>query len=292
MEIKKFTQFGTFSVAIILPLLLLFLGLMIKSGLANTPDFYINLILVIVFLICLLVFYKLTIIVDNKFVTFKLGIGLVGKSYKIADLKTCKPVATSVLNGIGIRMLSNGWLYNVTGLKAIELRFANKNSIVQIGTNKPDEISQLIQSLIGGEIPSDYNVKSTQKWTNPLWFLSILLIPALIIIPNYRETKVQIDNTGFKIKGVYGLTIPYSDLEQIDTISNLPRISLRTNGYAFGKTLIGNFKFTDDSHVKLFVKKGFEPYLMIKSKGRVPVYINFESKQKTIDLYNELKNKK
>jgi len=275
-----------------LPLLLLFSGLLIKSGLANTPDFYIHLSLVIVFLICLLVFYKLTITVDDKSVTFKLGIGLVGKSYKIADLKSCKPVATSVLNGIGIRMLPNGWLYNVTGLKAIELRFANKKSIVQIGTNKPDEISQLIQSLIGGEIPSDYSVKSTKKWINPLWFLSILLIPALIVIPNYQETKVQFDINGFKIKGVYGLTIPYSDLEQIDTISNLPRISLRTNGYAFGKTLIGNFKFTDDSHVKLFVKKGFEPYLMIKSKGRVPVYINFESKQKTIDLYNELKNKK
>lgn len=292
METKKFSQFGTFSVAIILPLLLLFSGLLIKSGLSNTPDFHIHLILVIVFLICLLVFYKLTIIVDNEFVKFKLGIGLVSKSYKISDLKSCKPIATSVLNGIGIRMLTNGWLYNVTGLKAIELRFVNKNSIVQIGTNKPDEISQLIQSLIGGEIPSDYSVKSTKKWINPLWFLSILLIPALIVIPNYQETKVQFDNNGFKIKGVYGLTIPYSDLEQIDTISNLPRISLRTNGYAFGKTLIGNFKFTDDSHVKLFVKKGFEPYLMIKSKGRVPVYINFESKQKTIDLYDELKNKK
>ncbi len=292
METKKYTQFGTFSVAIMLPLLLLFTGLLIKSGLANTPDFYIHLILVIVFLICLLFFYKLTIIVDDKSVTFKLGIGLVGKSYKITDLKSCRPIATTVLNGIGIRMLPNGWLYNVTGLKAIELRFANKKSIVQIGTNKPDEISQLIQSLIGGEIPSDYNATSSKKWFNPLWFLSILLIPALIIIPNYQETKVQFVNNGFKIKGVYGMTIPYSDLEQIDTISSLPRISLRTNGYAFGKTLIGNFKFTDDSHVKLFVKKGFEPYLMIKSKGRVPVYINFESKQKTIDLYNNLKNKK
>jgi len=149
METKKYTQFGTFSVTIMLPLFLLFSGLLIKSGLSNSPDFYILLILVIVFLICLLVFYKLTIIIDDKFVTFKLGIGLVSKSYKIADLKSCKPIATSVWNGIGIRMLPNGWLYNVSGLKAIELQFANKKSIVQIGTNKPDEISQLIQSLIG-----------------------------------------------------------------------------------------------------------------------------------------------
>ena len=149
METKKFTQFGTVSVTIMLPLFLFFSGLLIKNGLANSPDFYIHLVLAILFLICLLVFYKLTIIVDDKFVTFKLGIGLVRKSYKISDLKSCRPVTNSALNGIGIRMLPNGWLYNVTGIEAIELQFHNKNSIVRIGTNKPDEISQLIRSLMG-----------------------------------------------------------------------------------------------------------------------------------------------
>jgi hypothetical protein len=88
------------------------------------------------------------------------------------------------------------------------------------------------------------------------------------------------------------LTISYPEIEQVDTISNIPRISLRTNGYAFGKTLIGNFKFTNDSQAKLFIKRGFAPYIMIKSKGHLPVYINFKDKQKTIDLYNNLINKK
>ena len=88
------------------------------------------------------------------------------------------------------------------------------------------------------------------------------------------------------------MTIPFSEIGQVDTVSNIPRISLRTNGYAFGKTLIGNFKFTDGTHSKLFIKKGFSPYVLIKSQGRVPIYINFEKKQKTINLYNELKNNK
>lgn len=292
MEIKKYVQFGTFSIAILLPLLLLFTGLLIKSGLANSPDFYIHISLVLTFLICLLIFYKLTIFIDSELVSFKLGIGLVSKSYKIADIKSCKPVTNSAFNGIGIRMLPNGWLFNVTGLKAIELNFKNKKSVVRIGTNKPDEISQLIQSIIGGAIPNVNSTMSAKKWINPLWLLSILLISSLIIIPNYLETKVQFDNTGFKIKGVYGLTIPYTDIKKIDTVSAIPRISLRTNGYAFGKTLIGNFKLRDESHVKLFIKQGYAPYLLIKSKGRMPIYINFKDKRKTIDLYNNLKNKK
>jgi hypothetical protein len=103
---------------------------------------------------------------------------------------------------------------------------------------------------------------------------------------------VGFSDNSLKIKGVYGLKISYADFEQIDTVSIIPKISLKTNGYAFGKTLIGNFKFKDNSHAKLFVKKGFGPYILIKAKDRVPIYINFENRYKTIDLFNELKAKK
>jgi len=293
METKKYTQFGTISVIILLPLFLLFTGMLIKSGLTNSPDFFIHIFLVLTFLICVLTFYQLTINVNETHVSFKLGIGLLGKKYKISDIKSCRPVTNSVISGIGIRMLSNGWLYNVTGLKAIELQFKNRKSVVRIGTNKSEEISELIQSLIGGgEFAKDTSEKHAKRWINPLWVVSILLIIAIVFIPNYLETRVSIESNGLKIKGIYGLTIPYSEIEQIDTISNIPNISLRTNGYAFGKTLIGNFKLTDESHVKLFVKKGFVPYIMIKSKEQSTVYINFSDRQKTISLYNVLIMKK
>lgn len=293
METRKYKQFGTISVIILLPLLLLFTGMLIKSGLTNSPDFFIHIFLVVTFLLCVLTFYQLTITVNETHVAFKLGIGLWNKKYKISDVKSCKPVTNSVISGIGIRMLPNGWLYNVSGLKAVELQFKNKKSIIRIGTNKPEEISELVQSLIGGNaITSEANEKQTKKWINPLWILSILLIVGFVFIPNMIDTKIYVEPNELKIKGVYGLTISYSDIEQIDTISIMPKISLRTNGYAFGKTLIGNFKLSDDSHVKLFIKKGITPFILIKSKGQLPVYINLKEKKKTIDLYNELKNKK
>ena len=137
METKKFTQFGTLSVVIMLPLLLIFTGLLIRSGI-NSQDSFIHIFLVLTFFICLLTFYKMTIIINTRDVSFILGIGLVSKSYKISDLRSCKPVTNSVLSGIGIRMLPNGWLYNVTGLKAIELQFRNKKSVVRIGTDRPE----------------------------------------------------------------------------------------------------------------------------------------------------------
>lgn len=290
MGTKTYTQFGTFSVAVMLPLLLLFAVLMVTSLLANTPDFYVHVFLVLIFAACLLVFYKSTIKVDNTHVSFKLGIGLVGGSYKLSDIKSCRPVSNSALAGIGIRIIPNGMLYNVSGSKAIELQFHNKTSIVRIGTDKPEEISRHIQSLIAGEeITEEIPQTKTSKWVILFWTLLVLLILAFVMLPNYRDTAVQLEDKVLRIKGMYGLTIPYPEIDQIDTISSMPSISLRTNGYAFGKTLIGNFKLSDGSYTKLFVKKGFAPYIRITSRDRVPIYINFEEHQKTTDLYKELK---
>lgn len=293
MKTKTYSQFGTFSVAILLPLFLWFTGVAIKSYLTKSPDLVVHLVLAVGFLFCLLILYRLTINIDSEYVSFKMGIGLIRKSYRITDLRSCRAVTNFPFTGIGIRMLPNGWLFNVSGLKAIELTFHNKQSIVRIGTDKPEEISLLIGSMVGGtELPQQPELPKQKKWINPFWIGSILLIIALIVIPAYRDTGVALNSDGFKIRGVYGMTIPFSEIEDIDTVAALPAISLRTNGYAAGKTLIGNFKLSDESHVKLFVKRGSVPYILIKAKGKVPVYINFKNKQRTIDLYNELKIKK
>lgn len=66
-------------------------------------------------------------------------------------------------------MISNGWFYNVSELKAVELQFNNRESIIRIGTNKPDEVSQLIQSLIAaGEVLNNETGNSTKKWMRRL----------------------------------------------------------------------------------------------------------------------------
>ena len=111
---------------------------------------------------------------------------------------------------------------------------------------------------------------------------------AFLILTGCRPTEVLLNDTGLRIKGMYGVTIPYVNIEQIDTLTALPKISMKTNGYALGKTLIGNFKFKDHSRAKLFVKKGFKPYVVIKSKETVPVYLNFEDRTRTAELYNRL----
>jgi len=291
METKKFTQFGTLSVVIILPLFILFFIRLIHTGLGNNDNFGFHLFMALITLLLLLIFYKVTIVVSSTRVSFKLGVGFISKSYKIENLKRCVPIVNKGYHGIGIHAISNGWLYNVSGLKAIELQFKNSRSIVRIGTNKPEEISQLIQSKISGEAPNYTGEIKVKKWIIPLYLGIFILIFILAVFPIFRETKVQFNNHDFRIRGSYGETIPYANIELIDTVSILPKIIMRTNGYALSGNLIGNFRLHNNTNVKLFVKKGGGPYILIKSKSNKPIYLNFKSKQKTVDLYNKMKNK-
>lgn len=249
-------------------------------------------VVVLTFFFCLLIFYKLTISIDNTHLSFKLGIGLVSGKFLISDIKSCKPVKNNIFTGIGIRMLSNGWLYNVSGFQAIELTFKNRKSIVRIGTDRPEEIANEINKLIEAdksESTSDYSGKSNIAMILIILFLA-MIIPGAIVLSGKREMKTTFTNTEFVINGMYGLGIRLAEIRQVDTISALPAIRRRTNGYAAGNTLKGSFTLTDRSKVKLFITRGVPPYIFIRTND-LTLYINFENRSSTLKLFNELKDR-
>jgi hypothetical protein len=294
MEAKKYTQFGTFMVVSTLSILIFVTIIFFKSGLLSGNDAIIPFSVVLIIMVCLFLFYNLSIYIDHTSLSFKMGIGLFGKSYELSEIKSCTLVRNSAFLGFGIKMLRNGWLYNVSGLRAIELEFYNKSSVVRIGTDRPEEISEIVNGLIEKRIPEGMGINPKKNTLNLRLIVGslVVLFVVMLLFSGTQETKVKVENAGFTIKGIYGLTIPYKDIIQIDTVSSFPRISMRTNGFAFGKSLSGNFRFVDKSSAKLFVKAGNPPYILIKSKDRVPIYLNFKEKQKTRDLYKELKGKK
>ncbi len=289
METKKFTQFGTNTVIGMLTMVIFSLIMLFVIGIDNSPMRGIFVVLAVSLLIGMLFFYKLTIYINETYISFKLGIGLFSKKYLIADLKSCKPVKNDALFGIGIHLIPNAMLYNVSGLQAIELTFKNQKTKVRIGTNEPEEIASIISKMIENEKPestSTYSIKS--KFSPTLTIILIVLILLLgPILYGKREMRVNLTKSEFNLVGVYGLTIKYSDIKQLDTISSLPRIYLKTNGYAFGKTLKGNFTLNDGTKAKLFITKKRPPYILIKTESDI-LYINFRNPDKTVNLFNAL----
>lgn len=133
----KRTQYGWIIIAIIFA----FAGIVIYQK----QDLKTILIISIISLVLLLLFYKLTINVTDRYIQFSFGIGLIKGKYDLESIVVCKPLSY-IPFGWGIRLRPGVILFNVSGNKAIELEIKNKNRKVWIGTNYPKEISDFINS--------------------------------------------------------------------------------------------------------------------------------------------------
>ena len=100
---------------------------------------------VVVLLVALLcVFSTLTAIVDETCVTASFGPGLLKFSYPLQDIVSAKAVFNSWRYGYGVRLLKTGWLYNVSGLKAVEITLKSGRAH-RIGTNEPEKLARAIR---------------------------------------------------------------------------------------------------------------------------------------------------
>ena len=287
---SRFSQFGTVSLAVIVPILILCVYLAFRVPAHAAGEAVPQIAVAIVLAFTLLSFYRITILVDDSSVSFKLGIGLIKKSYRLSDIKSCYPVRNFPLTGFGIRKIPNGWLYNVSGLDAVELSFHNRNSVVRIGTNKPYEVAEVINGLLAKEQHGDktFEKTSSNKYLYYALFPLIMVIMALILYSGSREIKTQLSDKELAIKGMYGMKVKYADIVSLDTLRSLPGIRLRTNGFASGKSLKGNFLLNDGRKVKLFIKRDNPPYILISSKEAI-LYLNLEDPKSTSEFYSHLK---
>ena len=109
---------------------------------------WIAFIVALVLLTLLLLFASLTVSGYETHLEIRFGIGLIRKRFDFKDIQSCKKVRNSPLYGFGIRIIPGGWLYNVSGLDAIELQMKNGKKY-RIGTDVPDELMRFLQQKIG-----------------------------------------------------------------------------------------------------------------------------------------------
>jgi hypothetical protein len=295
METKKFIQFGTFSVAIALPLLILFIFLSFTIGLEENWLLVLFGLMSLFMLFLLLMFYRMVIVVDQTSVSFILGIGLLYKKYPIDQLKDCRPVVNSLVYGIGIRPILNGLLYNVTGTKAIELTFNESEKVIRLGTDKPDEIAEMVMGILKkAHQPIDYSLtKRRNSQVRNQYILVGAVFAAIFLLTLFgnQDPKITVKNEYFVIGGMYGGSINYTDITQLDTVSRMPAIQMRTNGYAFGKICKGNFRLKEEGYAKIFVNFNSSPFIRMRLKSEKLFYINFKDRLKTITLFMSIRDK-
>lgn len=137
----KRTQYG-WVFFIVLPLVMGTVWLSNAPGAVLWP---VGAIMAAVLLLC----YKLTVTVDDEYVRFTMGIGVIRGKYRLDEIVNCRPISYFAL-GWGIRFMPGRILYNVSGNKAVELTLSGRSSTVCIGSDVPDELAAYINRKIMG----------------------------------------------------------------------------------------------------------------------------------------------
>ncbi|MCY3739116.1 MAG: hypothetical protein OXG13_22160 [Gemmatimonadaceae bacterium] len=107
-----------------------------------------------VLVLVLLLFGSLTVEVSGGHVRIRFGIGLIHKRWPLDGIEACRPVRNTWLYGWGIRKIPGGWLYNVSGLDAVELKLKGGKT-VRIGTDEPQALAAALEKELSARTPED-----------------------------------------------------------------------------------------------------------------------------------------
>jgi hypothetical protein len=107
---------------------------------------------------------------------------------------------------------------------------------------------------------------------------------------SYIEASVIIDDEKMTISGKYGEKIPLNQLNEVFLADTLPSIGIRTFGTSTGTIRKGNFQSKSlNRNVKLFLHGKTKPYIYIIYADNKYVIINFRTKEKILQIYEQLK---
>ena len=101
----------------------------------------------VIILICTLLFDSLTVRVSQQFIQIYFGIGIIRKQFTIVNIQSATIIRNKWYYGWGLRLTPHGWLYNVAGLDAVEIRLHNGKQY-RIGTDEPKKLHNAINSVL------------------------------------------------------------------------------------------------------------------------------------------------
>ena len=101
------------------------------------------LIISIILLVCLFLFYKLRITIDDETLCASFGPGIIRKRVRLEEIVGCEPIRIRWSYGWGIHLTPYGWLYNVSGLDAVAIALRNGRKFA-LGTDDPHGLTTAV----------------------------------------------------------------------------------------------------------------------------------------------------
>lgn len=104
--------------------------------------------LLVVLVLLLILFGTLTVDISGGCILVFFGPGLIRKSFPVESVKQAEIVRNRWIYGWGVRRFPNCWIYNVSGLSAVEIELDDGRRY-RIGTGEPEELLKAIKAACG-----------------------------------------------------------------------------------------------------------------------------------------------
>jgi len=140
----KHTQIGRLMMFVSLAVAFVFVGVLLKTSLEVIVVFYMLFVLFILFS-----YMSLEVLIDEEYLRIKFGYGIFKKKFILKEIVSVRSVKNHWYYGWGIkhRSVPPMWIYNVSGLDAVEIKTIN-GKIYRIGTDDQENLKAAIMQVI------------------------------------------------------------------------------------------------------------------------------------------------
>jgi hypothetical protein len=244
--------------------------------------------------LALLLFVAMTVTVDQKHVALRFGVGLIRKRIALDEIQAYRSVRNPWYYGWGIHLVPGGTLYNVSGLSAVDLTLAGGRHVL-IGTDEPQALLAALRQVLGeAPRPSVEGADKDHRLARNLAVACAVIVAAIplavgaLIHMQMQPPTVKVSRELFSVRcAPYGAEIPITEITGVSMETALPRIRVRTNGFAMRGSLRGHFRLDELGGGQLFVELGTPPYVVVRTR-RDFVIVNFKDPASTRGLYANL----
>src|ERR1035437_2410919 len=111
----------------------------------------------------------------------------------------------------------------------------------------------------------------------------IIILLILILFNRYqgRRTGIILYEDYLNIPGMFGLTVDYRNIFNIDIVTEMPNIGMRTYGYYFISVCKGYFIIEDIGNAYLNLNLKYAPYIRIILENNACIFINLNNEKDT-----------
>jgi hypothetical protein len=147
MAVYRHTQPGILNRLIIGAFILVVIVLAVFLGEGDPTAMWVMLMVSGILLVALALFHSLTVEIRHGRLRIRFGVGLIRKTIAVKDIEQVETARNRWWYGWGIRLTPHGWLFNVSGLDAVQVRLRNGRSY-RIGTDEPEKLCAAIEEAM------------------------------------------------------------------------------------------------------------------------------------------------